>query len=58
VSLLQLVFIAASAALAMSLVMAAAWWMQSKSGNSGWVDTIWSFGTGATALVGALAAPG
>ena len=38
--------------------MAAAWWVQSKSGNSGWVDAIWSFGTGAVALVGALVAPG
>ena len=51
-------FVAASAALAMSLVMATAWWVQSKSGNSGWVDAIWSFGTGAVALVGALVAPG
>lgn len=38
--------------------MAVAWWVQKKSGNSGWVDTIWSFGTGATALLGALIAPG
>jgi steroid 5-alpha reductase family enzyme len=38
----------------MSLVMAGAWRVQRTSGNSGWVDTIWSFGTGATALVGAL----
>ena len=42
----------------MSLIMAAAWWVQWKSGNSGWVDTIWSFGTGATALASALVAPG
>jgi steroid 5-alpha reductase family enzyme len=58
VSLLQLLFLAASAALAMSVIMAAGWWVQWKSGNSGWVDTIWSFGTGATALVGALVARG
>ncbi len=38
--------------------MAAAWWVQWKSGSSGWVDTIWSFGTGATALASALLAPG
>jgi steroid 5-alpha reductase family enzyme len=52
------VFVAASAGLAMSLIMAAAWWVQWTSGNSGWVDTIWSFGTGATALASALVAPG
>jgi len=53
---LQLLFVAASATLMMSPIMAAAWWVQSRSCNSGWIDTIWSFGTGATALVGALAA--
>jgi steroid 5-alpha reductase family enzyme len=58
VSLLQLVFVAASAAVTMSLIMAAAWWVQSKSGNSGWVDTIWSFGTGAVALLSVFVAPG
>jgi steroid 5-alpha reductase family enzyme len=58
VSLLQLVFVVAFAAVAMSLIMAAAWWVQSKSGNSGWVDTIWSFGTGAVALVSVLIAAG
>ena len=42
----------------MSLIMTAAWWVQWKSGNSGWVDTIWSFGTGATALASALVATG
>jgi steroid 5-alpha reductase family enzyme len=57
VSLLQLFVVAGSAALTMSLVMAAAWWVQSKSGNSGWVDTIWSLATGAVALAGALVAP-
>jgi steroid 5-alpha reductase family enzyme len=41
----------------MSLIMAVAWWVQWRSENSGWVDTIWSFGTGATALVCVLITP-
>jgi steroid 5-alpha reductase family enzyme len=48
-------FIAVVALLSASLsgVMAAAWLVQQRTGNSGWVDTIWTFGLG---LVGALAA--
>lgn len=41
-----LVFIA----LALCLLMAGAWIVQQKTGNSGWVDTIWTFSLG---LVGA-----
>jgi steroid 5-alpha reductase family enzyme len=41
----------------MSLIMAVAWRVQWRSGNFGWVDTIWSLGTGATALVGVLVTP-
>lgn len=40
-------------ALALSLLMALAWLVQQRSGNSGWVDAIWSYATG---LVGAGAA--
>jgi steroid 5-alpha reductase family enzyme len=42
----------------MSLIMAGAWWAQWRSGNSGWVDTVWSLGTGTTALVCALVPAG
>jgi steroid 5-alpha reductase family enzyme len=37
-------------ALSLSVLMAGAWMVQSRTGNSGWVDTIWTFSLG---LVGA-----
>jgi steroid 5-alpha reductase family enzyme len=37
-------------ALALSALMAVAWMVQQRTGNSGWVDTIWTFSVG---LVGA-----
>lgn len=37
-------------ALALSVLMAMAWMVQQRTGNSGWVDTIWTFSLG---LVGA-----
>lgn len=40
-------------ALALSVLMALAWLVQQRTGNSGWVDTIWTFSVG---LVGAAAA--
>lgn len=40
-------------ALALSALMALAWTVQQRTGNSGWVDTIWTFSVG---LVGAVAA--
>jgi steroid 5-alpha reductase family enzyme len=40
-------------ALALSALMAGAWVMQQRTGNSGWVDTIWTFSLG---LVGAASA--
>jgi steroid 5-alpha reductase family enzyme len=48
-------YLAALAAIALSLsvLMACAWMVQQRSGNSGWVDTIWTFSLG---LVGAGAA--
>jgi steroid 5-alpha reductase family enzyme len=39
-----------AAAFALAILMAAAWFAQRRTGQSGWVDTIWSFGVG---LVGA-----
>src|SRR5689334_13145772 len=44
--LAALVLIAAS----LSILMAGAWMVQQRTGNSGWVDTIWTFSVG---LVGA-----
>jgi steroid 5-alpha reductase family enzyme len=38
---------------ALCALMAVAWIVQQRTGNSGWVDTIWTFATG---LVGAIAA--
>ena len=40
----------AGIALSLSVLMAAAWVVQQRTGNSGWVDTIWTFALG---LVGA-----
>lgn len=40
-------------ALALCLLMGLAWVVQQRTGNSGWVDAIWSYATG---LVGAVAA--
>jgi steroid 5-alpha reductase family enzyme len=43
----------ASIALSLAVLMAFAWVVQQRSGNSGWVDTIWTFAVG---LVGACSA--
>src|SRR5436190_23253235 len=40
-------------AVSLSILMAGAWLVQQRTGNSGWVDTIWTFSLG---LVGAAAA--
>src|SRR6201994_4644513 len=40
-------------ALSLSVLMASAWVVQRRTGNSGWVDTIWTFSVG---LVGAASA--
>src|ERR1700674_5765186 len=40
----------AAIALSLSLLMAGAWMVRERTGNSGWVDTIWTFSLG---LVGA-----
>jgi steroid 5-alpha reductase family enzyme len=40
----------AAIAIALSILMAGAWVVQQRTGNSGWVDTIWTFSVG---LVGA-----
>jgi steroid 5-alpha reductase family enzyme len=43
----------AAIALSLSVLMAGAWIVQQRTGNSGWVDTIWTFSLG---LVGAASA--
>src|SRR5947209_2040091 len=40
-------------AVSLSILMAGAWLVQQRTGNSGWVDTIWTFSLG---LVGAMSA--
>lgn len=40
--------------LAMSLVMTGAFFVERRTGNSGWIDVTWSFGLGAVAAAGAL----
>jgi steroid 5-alpha reductase family enzyme len=37
----------------MSSVMASAWYVQRRTGNSGWVDATWSFGVGGVAAIAA-----
>ncbi len=39
---------------ALSLIMAGAWVIQQRTGNSGWVDTVWTFGLGAVGSVAAI----
>jgi len=41
-------------ALALSVLMAFAWVVQQRSGNSGWVDTVWTFAVGMVGAGGAL----
>jgi steroid 5-alpha reductase family enzyme len=49
-------FLVALAAIfvALSAIMAGASMVQQRTGNSGWVDTIWTFGLGATGLAAAV----
>ena len=49
-------FIAAlvAQAVALSVLMAGAWVVQQRTGNSGWVDTIWTFSLGLVGAGGAL----
>jgi steroid 5-alpha reductase family enzyme len=46
----MMVLVLLAAAFALSILMAAAWFVQRRTAQSGWVDTIWSFSVG---LVGA-----
>lgn len=42
------------AGLFLSAVMAAAWWLQRRLGNAGWVDAFWTFGLGGAGVTGAM----
>src|SRR5882757_9770455 len=44
----------AAIAVALSVLMAVAWAVQQRTGNSGWVDTIWTFSLGLVGAGGAL----
>ena len=44
----------AAIALSLSILMAIAWAVQQRTGNSGWVDTIWTFSVGLVGAGGAL----
>jgi steroid 5-alpha reductase family enzyme len=39
---------------ALSVLMTVAWLIQQRTGNSGWVDTVWTFSVGLVGFVGAL----
>lgn len=41
-------------AAALCVIMAGAWLLQRRTGNSGWVDTTWTFGLGAVGIAAAL----
>ena len=51
----MIVVIVCSAAAALSLIMTVAWAVQLRTGQSGWIDTIWSFAVGAVGAAAALA---
>ncbi len=42
------------AGMALAAVMTCAWSVQRSTGNSGWIDVFWTFGTGAVACFLAL----
>src|SRR6478609_9173429 len=44
----------AAIAVALAILMAGAWLVQQRTGNSGWVDTIWTFSVGLVGAAGAL----
>src|SRR5687767_7619728 len=41
-------------AIALCALMAVAWIVQQRTGNSGWVDTIWTFSVGLVGIIAAL----
>jgi steroid 5-alpha reductase family enzyme len=53
VSFIQLTLCGIFVAVSLSLIMASAWYVQQKSGNSSWVDVTWSLGVGGVAVTAA-----
>jgi steroid 5-alpha reductase family enzyme len=53
---IEFVAILVAISIALSAIMSFAWMVWRRSGNSGWVDTTWTFGLGAVGLAGALSA--
>jgi steroid 5-alpha reductase family enzyme len=45
-------------AIALSQVMSLAWAAEQRTGNSGWIDTVWTFGLGVVGVTSALIPPG
>ena len=44
----------ATVALVMVVAMTGAWLVERRTGNSGWIDSIWTFGLGTAGMVGSL----
>ncbi|MEP7029976.1 MAG: DUF1295 domain-containing protein [Pseudolabrys sp.] len=53
----EIVAVTLIVAIAMSVIMTVAWIVQQNTGNSGWIDTSWSFGIGLTGVAAALVLP-
>ncbi len=55
-SFLHLLIATVSLLAALAAVMAFAWMLWRRTGNAGWVDTVWTFGLGATGIVSTVTA--
>lgn len=53
-TLLQFIAGIAGIAIALSAVMTLAWAVEQRTGNSGWIDTVWTFGLGTVGIASAL----
>lgn len=53
-SFIELTLGALSVAAALSLILASAWYIQHRSGKTGWIDTTWSLGVGGVAFIAAV----
>ena len=51
---MSVVLLLVGALVALSLLLALGWWIQRRSGNSGWVDVTWTYAVGAVGAVVAL----
>jgi steroid 5-alpha reductase family enzyme len=56
--LAELVQTAVVALVGLALIMSAGWSIQRRTGNSGWIDAVWTFGVGAMGVAVALAPVG